>query len=219
LKPTVSAKDIGLLEEHAELPSAEEVLGRFNAFRDACSRKVEMPSKASEPPALPIPEAPAIEDDEVEVLSEDASPTLEEEGPTLAADEDAEAESEHAEAPLAPDEAEEEEASPDTLEEVSAEEASAQAGEEISDVDSDADTLMAMPALPSEEQDGGTLTMTGLSDEAVAQARGEEAEPDVDAQEAQTLVAPALEVEATETIEAPAPKRKGRKSRKAKKKS
>ena len=69
--------------------------------------------------------------------------------------------------------------------------------------------------------------MAGLSDEAIAHAR-EQADvepPEEDAQEAATVISEALSdadiaaAQATETQEAAPPKRRGRKSRKAKKKT
>ena len=88
--------------------------------------------------------------------------------------------------------------------------------------DDTADTVMGMPALPVDDEAGGTLTMVGLSDEAIEQAREHVDAAVADESEDQStqteLALAEEESNTTQTVEAPAPKRKGRKSRKAKKK-
>jgi len=231
MKPTVTAKDIALLEQHAELPSTEAILTRFGSYYEGCVGTNEARTKAPALPELPEPpadapleepsEADIAADEVVEARGDELEDTVRSEAPQadLNDDDDAVAAPEEA---VEPDEAPEEEAA--DFEEAPEEEAP----EEI-----DNDTVVGFAALSDEEIEAakggeatGTLMMAGLSDEAIASAReqadaGSEEQPAV-AQDAETQITHAAlttaEVEAA-TKEAPAPKRKGRKSKKAKKKS
>ncbi|MGB0588172.1 MAG: hypothetical protein ACPGU1_00710 [Myxococcota bacterium] len=239
MKPTVTAKDIALLEQHAELPSTEAILTRFGAYYEGCVGADEARSKAPVLPELPEPlaDAPLEEPSEADISadevtespSDDQEDTVRSEAPEAdLSDEDGTAAA--LEEAVEPEEGSEEEAPEEEAPEEAAEE---EAPEEEAPEEVDNDTVVGLAAPSDEEieaaEDGeasGTLMMAGLSDEAVAAAReqaeeGTEEQP-VAAQDAETLITHAApttaHVEAV-TEEAPAPKRKGRKSRKAKKKS
>lgn len=241
MKPTVTAKDITLLEQHAELPSADAMLTRFGVYYDACTGGSEARYSAPQIPDLPEP-LPA--EDGLELSDGDQ---LGEEGETLALEEAEEASLAEAPELNEPEdhdqdgEADELEAVEATVESASPEVTEEGTASEMAEREEDSeemgnDTVLGFNALTDDDiaaaqsaTDAGTLMMAGISDEAIVAAREQLAdapaeEAPVEPHEASTqLNNVGLTDEAhaaaavTENMEAP--KRKGRKSRKTKKKS
>ena len=207
MKPTVTANDIPLLQAHPTLPSVEDMLARFESYyRESVGGAV--------PPSLPLPDS-----GDADVAPEDADEAHEANATSdeLVADAD----------------------QGDRPDEVSAGDSTDAEGSGLSDEDatdedaaaapddavgSDAATVLEMQALPDEEIASAPDDADGSDAATVLEMQAlpdEEVPADQDGADAATVLeTPALSdelIEASKEEEAPT-KRKGRKSRKAKKK-